>query len=392
MKKEIVKESDVGQLSLFEETANLIKLNVDYASCTSDISYNIDNIFENYLDIGRLLNTVKRDKLYLANEYKNVYDYAAKEFDLSKTTTKNVISIFVRFCHEDTATLLEKYKGFTFSNLTELLSVSDEDIANFAPSMTTKAVRSKKLELTVNKNVKKLFSSKAGDFPAIIGIVSEFNWKAFLDNEGVSISHTVNLPDYVNAEGDWSTDNYHVEVEFTLSSKNSLKKFVLLINFNDATLVLKSEYCPWFRYDTTFEKLHVLENLNKIAKNFKSYFADSKVESIQNIDYSPGVYSIERLHCDYDERLHVTELQKTIIEAFKGHYYEEKGSSVYIFKSGKRHKKNNPLVCEIKNFENPAKAVFVSAKDDIEIPIFPGFNVYLMEQMERFSNTIDKID
>ena len=77
---EIVKKTDVG-LNDFNLTHDLVKQNYDYNELTETIKDSIANIFDNYLSIGLSLKIMKEQKLYLANDYKSIIEYANKEFN-----------------------------------------------------------------------------------------------------------------------------------------------------------------------------------------------------------------------------------------------------------------------------------------------------------------------
>lgn len=132
----------------------------EYEKIKGYIKSNINNIFNNYLEIGGRLRKIKDNNLFLLQDYKNIYEFAANEFELSETTVKNLININFRFCNnsvdgEYVYYLGEKYKDFSYSQLVELLSVPEEQSLVYLPTMSVKEIRDmKKIEAKIEKNIK----------------------------------------------------------------------------------------------------------------------------------------------------------------------------------------------------------------------------------------------
>ena len=64
--------------------------------CTDVLS----NITGSNLNLARILAYIDEQELYLLGNYKNVTEYAKKEFSLSKSTVSKYISIIKRFGSE----------------------------------------------------------------------------------------------------------------------------------------------------------------------------------------------------------------------------------------------------------------------------------------------------
>lgn len=140
----------------------------DYAhtqleTCTNRIKQCIYNVTSNFIEIGFRLWECEHYHYYQELGFDSVCDYALSELGFKKSSTRNFIRVYERFCNNKVVTsaylrenyhgmllgnycLLQKYKDFTYSQLTELLSLSDSQIEAIAPSPddTIKKLRDKK--------------------------------------------------------------------------------------------------------------------------------------------------------------------------------------------------------------------------------------------------------
>lgn len=143
----------------------------DYAqtqleTCTNRIMQCIYNVTSNFIEIGFRLWECEEYHYYQELGFDSVCDYALHELGFKKSSTRNFIRVYERFCNHnvvkkaanDTSnarlqsniqgnyTLLSEYKNFTYSQLTELLSLSDSQIEAIAPAPddTVKKLRDKK--------------------------------------------------------------------------------------------------------------------------------------------------------------------------------------------------------------------------------------------------------
>jgi len=128
----------------------------------NELREKLDYVAESFVEIGGLLSIIKDEKLYESYEYKDIYEYAEDRYSLSKTTVKNFIAIFKKFGYIDDIETLwirlnDDYKNFNYSQLVELVSVPDDKLIDYNPSMTVKEIRSnKRLDKSINEFVKEL--------------------------------------------------------------------------------------------------------------------------------------------------------------------------------------------------------------------------------------------
>ena len=111
-----------------------------------------------FVYIGFLLWEVKQYHYYEASGYQDVYDYAEKELNFKKSSTKNFIAVAETFSQTTeqkyrreirtlpSMQLRQEYKDFKYSQLVEMLSMSDSKRKQVTPDMTIKQIREIKKE------------------------------------------------------------------------------------------------------------------------------------------------------------------------------------------------------------------------------------------------------
>lgn len=111
-----------------------------------------------FVYIGFLLWEVKEYHYHNEAGYKDVYEYAEKELGFKRSSTKNFIAVACTFGNQyygqfnekyvqlPSMTLKPEYKDFNYSQLTEMLSMSEPQRQKINPDMTVKEIRAIKKE------------------------------------------------------------------------------------------------------------------------------------------------------------------------------------------------------------------------------------------------------
>lgn len=400
-----VKKSDVGHYDLFSvmnQTSDLIIKDHRYGIITKRIKEKIDDVFKNYLSIGYLLLEAKNNNIFEVNKYKDIYEYASKEFELSSTTTKNVMHIVSRFCDED-GYLLEKYQDYSFSNLVELLPVPDSDIDKFKPTMTVKSVRDKKLELEINKQLDQFFNQD-GIVTKLINQVESFDWNKQLNTTGYEITHEIKRDKYESNDKDYYSSKYSFQILFTLNKEKSKLGFHIEFDMErkDFTFDLTNGYI--YLKPVSDEK-SINESLTAIAKRFIEYdmvLTDQKKEKLKKEKSSqmtsPGYSLIKNIKVTWnDGHVDSSRITKNIIsELNEKYFYESFGSgydnNIKIFTKGKRDKKKNPPLYEIKYIDDPLLTTVNVFDENGEIKesikVFEGIDKFMSEKLEVLKEII----
>lgn len=99
------------------------------------LGYNADS----FALIGLLLKEAKGYFKDLPDtSYKNIYEFAKSELSLCKTTTKYYLAIHTKFC--DGQKVKDEFKEYNYSQLREMVKLSDEDMYLVNISMTCKDI------------------------------------------------------------------------------------------------------------------------------------------------------------------------------------------------------------------------------------------------------------
>ena len=151
-KKKAPPASKPGKVETSLTPAEKAKRQTQLEAITAYIRKATSDIAGAYMRIGYNLWNVKEHKLFLAVEVdgqplKNVYEYAEIAFGFKSTSAKNFINVCERFSRKSltgqpTDEIEPAFALFGYSQLSEILPLSDEKIKEVTPDMTIKAIRS----------------------------------------------------------------------------------------------------------------------------------------------------------------------------------------------------------------------------------------------------------
>ena len=136
---------DYGKdITHWQERCNLLR------SYENKIRKELSRIQESAVYIGYTLWDIADQGLYstvcyqaIGDYCKNIFQYAYQELDMSKTTAFNCMAVAKEFSEARTG-LKEKYRDYSFSQLVELLPMSEEAREYVDPRMTVKEIRALK--------------------------------------------------------------------------------------------------------------------------------------------------------------------------------------------------------------------------------------------------------
>lgn len=121
------------------------------AATTAEIRRAMYEAASSFVYIGYLLWRVQDSCSFMEHGYQNVYEYAEHELGFKKSSTKNFIAINYEFgckneypygiAHQRTPDLQPEYRDFKYSQLCEMLSMSDTARKKVTPDMTVKQIR-----------------------------------------------------------------------------------------------------------------------------------------------------------------------------------------------------------------------------------------------------------
>lgn len=113
----------------------------DWMEWKEDIRNRLQETAENFVIIGYRLKQIRDSKMY-EKEYSSLSAFALQEYGLSKDVVSRFIKINDRFsCGGNSMDLKEEYKGYGYSKLQEMLSLTEKEEEQVTPGMTVKEIR-----------------------------------------------------------------------------------------------------------------------------------------------------------------------------------------------------------------------------------------------------------
>lgn len=118
------------------------------------IIQNLSTATKSFVAIGFYLAQVRDNKSLIENKYDSVWHFAQEEFGIDKSSASRFMDINKRFSKNgNSLELIDKFKDFSRSQLSEMLQLSDEQIQTVTPKTTVTQIRDIKKEKKKEKTV-----------------------------------------------------------------------------------------------------------------------------------------------------------------------------------------------------------------------------------------------
>lgn len=103
------------------------------------------NIQNAFITIGFQLHWIRENNMFRVLNYRNVYDYAEKEYGLKKTTCCNFISIIENYAERDEngeviESIADCYRNYSASQLVAMLGMNEDMRQQVSPDMSVRAI------------------------------------------------------------------------------------------------------------------------------------------------------------------------------------------------------------------------------------------------------------
>lgn len=138
----IQEEREKGVLPGMLNGVSLDATNVSAFKFVENVKERLSNIFNEFIEIGKLLENAQRCEYYKQLGFNSLGELSEKLFNLKKSTAYNLINLYIE-C-SDGKELLPKYKGYNQSQLVELISVKsmpDKFLEITSPEDASKKIR-----------------------------------------------------------------------------------------------------------------------------------------------------------------------------------------------------------------------------------------------------------
>lgn len=126
----------------------------DCCQCTNAIKNEMLNISTGFVRIGYLLRKAADTGLIIAGGYKNLEEYAMAEFNMDKSAVSRFIHINEKYSEGGYSDhMRNRYQGYSYSSLSEMLTLPDELAAEITPEHTREQIRDIKKEIKEEQEI-----------------------------------------------------------------------------------------------------------------------------------------------------------------------------------------------------------------------------------------------
>ena len=125
-----------------ENREQMNNLQLGYRELTNSIKAEMRIEAESFVKLGYLLKQVLAGEVYKEGGYENINDYARAELGLNRSYVQRYMAINSRFSvNGNSIELEEKYKGYESSKLSEMLTLTDQEIEIIDKDITVHQLR-----------------------------------------------------------------------------------------------------------------------------------------------------------------------------------------------------------------------------------------------------------
>ena len=123
----------------------LKRMKQEFSERAQIIREQMRNIQNAFITIGFQLHWIRENNMFRVMDYKNVYDYAEKEYGLKKTTCCNFISIIENYAERDEngeviESIADCYRNYSASQLVAMLGMNEDMRQQVSPDMSVRAI------------------------------------------------------------------------------------------------------------------------------------------------------------------------------------------------------------------------------------------------------------
>lgn len=157
------------------------------------IHRDIEDIKHQFIRLGFHLYECQQMGYYKDFGYSDFYEFVAVNFHMEKSAVSRHISLFQRFSHKNGSTgtmfLDEKYEGYSYSQLCEMVTLSDNKMQKIKPDMTVAQIRDMKKSWKNTSAVTAVATSqqkqkkvRCSEMPSLVCHINEIQKAHFLKN------------------------------------------------------------------------------------------------------------------------------------------------------------------------------------------------------------------
>jgi len=375
--------SDVGNKKelVLKEFQKDLAMKERFESFHNQISHGIKDIFQTYLDIGSTLIRIQEENLLSITEYSSILEYASDQFDLSNTTTSNIMNISKRFADENHR-LKPEYRDFQFSKLVEMISIPEKELKLIEPHMTVKEIRLIKKATTLDERIPDMISDDSL-YGMYLKTIKEYDWFSLIESPD-----KLTITSKVVESNDYSALHTHnITIKFT-EPKLSYK-IELILRKQGITL----------SYDWHWRTIESLDQLNDYlieAKKEIQQKVNNKLEKTSSDDDTgKGTITLSAL----DDRLYLGyqyPFISKLLTPYLNSYYKQQIGNEFYFYLNQTIKRNDPYIYKLSLEDNEFiiydfNDVIVFSSKEFEPLIKKAFQPFIKNDVIDGQMTIDDL-
>lgn len=125
----------------------------DYIQSKEEIKKDLGGIVKSFVRIGWQLTRINNSEAYKMDGYKTIAEFAKAEYGMNPSGVTRFMQVYEKYSVPgDTPELQEKYRDFNFSQLTEMLQMTEEERDMFRPESKREDIRDYKNFTKENEN------------------------------------------------------------------------------------------------------------------------------------------------------------------------------------------------------------------------------------------------
>ena len=165
--------------------AGLSEIFDDYRQYKKRLDLEIKDNAEGFVRIGYLLKIARDTDILAESNYKTLADFALAEYGLTKDIVSRYIAVNDRYSQNGYSDqLADRYKGYGIAKLAEMLTLSDEIIAEIGPSLTRREIQEIKKEIAEEEKITPIEVAIEAASPEVVKDEHEYSyteriWKEF---------------------------------------------------------------------------------------------------------------------------------------------------------------------------------------------------------------------
>ena len=166
--------------------AGLDTVFTDYRQYKKRLDLEIKDNAEGFVRIGYLLKIARDTDILAESNYKTLAEFALAEYGLTKDIVSRYIAVNDRYSQNGYSDqLADRYKGYGIAKLAEMLTLSDEIIAEIGPSLTRREIQEIKKEIAEEEKITPIEAAIEAASPEVVKDDKEYSytqriWKNYL--------------------------------------------------------------------------------------------------------------------------------------------------------------------------------------------------------------------